>query len=66
MLQGLFAEVEVERWDAPLLELPNREAMRGYLVGKGVAADHARPAADSVEAPLRVTKRGALLFARRR
>jgi hypothetical protein len=28
MLEGLFAELEVERWDAPLLELPDREAVR--------------------------------------
>jgi len=61
----LFGEVEVERWDAPLLELPEREAVRDYLVGKGVPPEQARLAAESVETPLRVTKRGALLFARK-
>jgi hypothetical protein len=58
--------VEVERWDAPLLVLPEREAVRDYLVGKGVPPERARLAAESVETPLRVTKRGALLFARKR
>jgi hypothetical protein len=58
--------VEGERWDAPLLELPDRAAVRHYLVGKGVSPERARPAADSVETPLSVTKRGALLFARKR
>jgi hypothetical protein len=37
-----------------------------YLVGKGVHPQQARLAAGSVETPLRVTKRGALLFGRKR
>lgn len=66
LLERLFDEVEVERWDAPLLELPDRGAVRNYLVGKGVAPDRAALGAESVDPPLSVTKRGALLFARRR
>jgi SAM-dependent methyltransferase len=61
----LFAGVEVEGWDAPLLELPDREAVRDYLVGKGVPREHAARGAESVQTPLAVTKRGALLFGRR-
>lgn len=30
------AEVEVERWDGRVLELPSRAAVRDYLLGKGV------------------------------
>ena len=66
LLERLFDEVEVERWDAPLLELPDRGAVRDYLVGKGVAADRAALGAESVDPPLSVTKRGALLFGRKR
>jgi SAM-dependent methyltransferase len=66
MLADLFAEVEVERWGAPLLELPDREAVREYLVGKGTPPEGARLAADKMETPLRATKRGALLFACKR
>jgi SAM-dependent methyltransferase len=66
IVEEQFAEIEVERWDAPLLELPDREAVRDYLLGKGVAPDAAARGAESVETPLSVTKRGALLFARRR
>ena len=66
MLAEQFAEVEVERWDAPLLGLPDRGAVRDYLVGKGVPRDRAAVDAESVQTPLSVTKRGALLFARRR
>jgi SAM-dependent methyltransferase len=66
MLEELFGEVEVERWDAPLLALPDREAVRDYLVGKGVGPERAALGAEAVEVPLRITKRGALLFARKR
>jgi hypothetical protein len=40
--------------------------VRGYLAGKGVSPERAGLAADSVETPLSVAKRGALLFARKR
>jgi SAM-dependent methyltransferase len=62
----LFAEVEVRRWDAPLLRLPSREAVRDYLLGKGVDSGRAAALAEDVAVPLDVTKRGALVFARRR
>ena len=61
-----FHDIEVERWDAPLLRLPGREAVRDYLLGKGVDPDRAVAAAAGVDVPLVVTKRGALVFARRR
>jgi SAM-dependent methyltransferase len=65
ILSELFAEVEVERWDAPLVELPTRRAVRDYLIGKGVEPPSAAARAEVVEAPLFVTKRGALVFGRR-
>jgi len=65
LLGELFADVELERWDAPVLELPDRAAVRDYLIGKGVERSRAVRAAEQVQAPMRVTKRGALAFARR-
>jgi SAM-dependent methyltransferase len=65
LLGELFAEVEVERWDAPLLELPTRSAVRDYLVGKGVESRHAEARAKAITVPLVVTKRGALAFGRK-
>jgi hypothetical protein len=62
----VFAEIEVERWDAPLLELPGREAVRDYLIGKGAERASAEGAAAAAAVPLSVTKRGALAFARKR
>jgi ubiquinone/menaquinone biosynthesis C-methylase UbiE len=65
LLEDRFSGVEIERWDAPLLELPSREAVRDYLVGKGVEPEAAQAAAHAITVPLTVTKRGALAFARK-
>jgi hypothetical protein len=51
----------MHRW----LELSSREAVRDYLVGRRVPPDQAILGAESLEVPLSVTKRGALLFARK-
>jgi SAM-dependent methyltransferase len=64
-LRELFGEPEVISWDAPLIELPTARAVRDYLVGKQVAPDRAQAVAAAIGLPLRVTKRGALLFARK-
>ena len=64
LLAELFGNVEVERWDAPLIDLPTRAAVRDYLIGKGVEPASAAAAADRATTPLTVTKRGALVFAR--
>ena len=66
LLREFFEEPEVKRWDAPLVELPTARAVRDYLVGKQVAPDRAQAVAAATQLPLRVTKRGALLFARKR
>jgi hypothetical protein len=61
-----FRDVEVEPWDSPLLELPSRSAVRDYLIGKGCAPVRAQAVAETATVPLRITKRGALAFARKR
>jgi SAM-dependent methyltransferase len=65
LLAEHFAEVEVERWDAPLLELPTRGAVRDYLIGNGVEPQVAQSKAETVPAPLSVTRRGVLAFGRK-
>jgi SAM-dependent methyltransferase len=64
LLGELFTEVEVERWEAPLL-LPTRAAVRDYLIGKGVDQQVAGRHAEAVAVPLSVTRRGALAFGRK-
>jgi SAM-dependent methyltransferase len=65
LLTHFFTEVEVEPWDARLLELPTRAAVRDYLIGKGVEGRAAESMAKTAAVPLSVTKRGALAFARK-
>jgi SAM-dependent methyltransferase len=65
LMSELFTEVDVERWDAPLLELPDAVAVRDYLLGKGVGREAAERAAAAAQVPVSVTKRGALVFARK-
>lgn len=50
-------------WDAPLLCLLTRQAVRDYLVAHLV--DRPRSAAAEIDVPLWLTKRGALVFARK-
>jgi SAM-dependent methyltransferase len=66
LIAELFADVEVECWDAPLLELPTEAAVRDYLIGKGVEPRIAAAESATVTVPLSVTKRGALVFGRKR
>jgi hypothetical protein len=54
-LADLFVHIELERWDAPLLRLPTRAAVRDYLVGKGVEPKRAEQAAQATGVPLTVT-----------
>jgi SAM-dependent methyltransferase len=61
----VFGEVEVERWDAPLITLPDRTAVRDYLIARRMPRPEATEAAARLRTPLPVTKRGSLLLARR-
>ncbi|MFC7562548.1 class I SAM-dependent methyltransferase [Actinomadura namibiensis] len=65
LVGAVFGAVEAERWDAPLITLPDRAAVRDYLVARRVPRAEAADLAARVGTPLRVTKRGALATARR-
>jgi SAM-dependent methyltransferase len=65
LVAAVFARVQVERWDAPLIRLPDRDAVRDYLIARFVAPGDATAAAERVATPVAVTKRGALIRARR-
>jgi hypothetical protein len=62
---SVFGQVEVERWDAPLVRLPDRDAVRDYLIARFVGPGDAAAAAERVATPVAITKRGALIHARR-
>jgi SAM-dependent methyltransferase len=57
--------VEVDRWDGPFIVLPDRDAVRTYLRGRGISMDRAAEVAAVVTIPFTVTKRGVLVWARK-
>jgi SAM-dependent methyltransferase len=62
LVAEVFGEVEVQAWDEQLVELADRDEVRSYLV-----CHLADPVlADGVATPLRLTKRGVLVWARKR
>ncbi|MFP3961190.1 class I SAM-dependent methyltransferase [Actinomadura fulvescens] len=63
LVASVFGTVEVERWDAALITLPDRDAVRDYLIARQVPRPAAVDAAAQITTPLPVTKRGALIFA---
>lgn len=66
MIQDYFQDVQVERWDAPLVHLPDREALTLYLKGRQMKAEKIHEAAQHLQTPLTLTKRGALFVGRNR
>ena len=66
VVAGVFDVEGVLEWDRPLLDLPDRVAAALYLRGRGLGEEEAARAAGRVDTPLRVTKRGCLVWGRRR
>jgi len=62
----VFSDIEIDRWDGPLLTLPDAAAVRDYLTGRQAPAEAVERAIREVRLPLSVTKRGVLVFGRKR
>jgi hypothetical protein len=62
---SIFPDTHAERWDAPLVMLPNADSVRDYLIARLVLASEAAKAATRVATPVTITKRGALVYARK-
>lgn len=65
MVGNFFQQLEVERWDAPLVHLPDDEALALYLRGRGIPRPEIEQALARISTPLILTKRGALIFGRK-
>ena len=65
IVSGVFGHIEVQRWDAPLTCLPDGEKLRDYLLARHASEELARWAMETLETPLTLTKRGALVCARK-
>lgn len=63
---GQFFEItQTQIWDVPLLDLGTRAEVQHYLRGRGLAGQAASRAAGQVRVPVRLTKRGTLIWARK-
>jgi SAM-dependent methyltransferase len=58
LLRLVFDIVDIERWDEPMVHLPDRDALMLYLRGRGLPAPRAAVAARHLDTPLTITKRG--------
>jgi SAM-dependent methyltransferase len=63
LVASVFGQVRVQHWDAPLVRLPDRAAVRDYLVARFVPPEAATDAAEQIGTPATITKRGALIHA---
>lgn len=60
-----FDNVEIDSWDGPYWLLPDTEAVTRALLGRGLPPDEASRRAATVDTPLSVTKRGAIVYGRK-
>ncbi len=51
LVADVFAVTEVQRWDAPMVHLPDRAAVALFLRGRGLPRDRAEQAADQYPDP---------------
>jgi hypothetical protein len=62
---SVFGAAETERWYAPLITLPDHDAVRDYLIARYVPPDLADMSAAKISTPATITKRGAFIRARK-
>ena len=65
LISQYFQDIEIERWDAPLVHLPDLEALALYLRGRQLNTDKVQDAIKHIRTPLTLTKRGALFIGRK-
>ena len=65
IVASVFGHVDVDAWDAPLVCLPDRDAVRDYLIARFVPRDDAARRAAAVPVPVDLTKRGCVVYAHR-
>jgi SAM-dependent methyltransferase len=63
---AVFEVRATHTWDRPLVHLPSHGAVEIYLRSRGMAPEAAASAARQVPVPLHLTKRGMIIWARKR
>lgn len=62
---SIFPDIEIDAWDGPYVHLPDREALALYLQGRRLSPSAAERALEAIDTPLTLTKRGAIIYARK-
>ncbi len=65
IIGSVFDEIEIDAWDGPYVHLPNREALALFLRGRRLSPSAAERALHTIDTPLTLTKRGAIVYARK-
>lgn len=65
IIGSVFGEIEIDAWDGPYVHLPDREALALYLRGRRLSPSDAERASRAIDTPLTLTKRGAIIYARK-
>lgn len=65
LVAEVFEVMDVQYWDAPLVQMPDVAAIAQFLRGRGLSPQQAQRQAQQLQTPLQVTKRGALIWATR-
>ena len=65
IIGSVFGEIEIDAWDGPYVHLPDREALALYLRGRRLSPAAAERASNTIDTPLTLTKRGAIVYARK-
>lgn len=65
-LSRVFDVVDVQRWDRPMVHLVDHAAATLFLRGRGLSEQDAPQAAERLNTPLTITKRGMIGWVRKR
>ncbi len=65
IIGSVFREIEIDAWDGPYVNLPDREALALYLRGRRLSSSEVERASNAIDTPLTLTKRGAIVYARK-
>ena len=65
IIGSVFGEIEIDAWDGPYVHLLDRDALALYLRGRRLSPAAAEYASQAIDTPLTLTKRGAIIYARK-
>lgn len=65
LVEEFFGDLEIERWDEPLVHLPDKKALELYLQGRQLAQSKIDEALETITTPLHLTKRETLIYGRK-